>query len=217
MEITVPRRLRSIPDGPRVHYSTDCTVFDWSFVGPMPVASVTRTILDLAGAGASLDVLERVYECGQRRGETSFAALEEIVDRLARPGKQGIPHMRALLERVPRDGRVNASEAETRFFQILRDHRLPLPTRQHMVERADGSLAFADYAYEGIPVLLEVLGLAWHSSSEQLRRDAERRNALRPLGYSTIEFTWHHLTRDRDYVVRLVRALLRDNNREYRG
>ena len=214
VEVTVPRRLRRIPDVV-VHWSTDCTVYDWSKVDAIPTATITRTLVDLA-ATASVVTLERVFECGLRRGETSYVEVEKLVDRLARPGKSGIRRSRELLATVLRDGRRNGSEAETRFFQLLRDAGLPLPTRQRLVCRDDGSFAYCDYAYDGIDAVIEILGHEWHSSKRSLRADAERNNDINLLGKTLIELTWHHLTKDQAYVVNTVRRLLRDTHVEYR-
>lgn len=213
--VTVPRRLRRIPEVV-VHYSTDCLVYDWSTVDAIPTATVTRSLLDLASL-ETVTTLERFFEWGVRRGETSYLEVERMVDRLARPGKPGVRRTRQLLATVLRDGRRNGSEAETRFFQLLRDAGLPLPARQRLVCRDDGTFAYCDYAYDGIDAVIEILGYEWHSSKRSLRADAERNNDLNLLGKTLIEFTWHHLTHDRDYVVNTVRRTLRDNNREYRG
>ena len=210
--ITVPRRLRSIPNGVRVHYSTDATVYDWSMVGPLPVATPTRILIDLAGTSTSLNTLERIYECANRRGEITPDLLDEAVNRLARKGKPGIVKARALVKQIVRDGKRNGSDAETIFFQILRDANLPLPTRQRMVMREDGSHAYTDYAYDGIDAVLEVLGFDSHSRRVDLTNDAERNNDINLLKKTLLEFTWTHLTKDPNYVIRTVRRLLRDNN-----
>lgn len=215
VEVTVPRRLRRIPDVV-VHWSTDCTVYDWTIVDAIPTATMTRTLVDLA-ATASVVTLERIFECGLRRGETSYLEVEKLVDRLARRGKPGIRRSRQLLATVLRDGKRNGSEAETRFFQLLRAAGLPLPTRQRLVCRDDGAFAYCDYAYDGVDAVIEILGYEWHSSRRSLRADAERNNDINLLGKTLIELTWHHLTKDHAYVVNTVRRLLRDKNREYRG
>jgi len=212
--VTVPRRLRRIPDVV-VHYSTDCVVYDWSPVDAIPTATATRLLLDLARK-ESVTTLERVFEWGVRSGETSYLEVETLVDRIARRGRPGVQRTRQLLATVVRDGKRNGSEAETRFFQLLRGAGLPLPTRQRMVCRDDGTFAFCDYAYDGVDAVIEILGYEWHSSKRSLRADAERNNDLNLLGKTLIEFTWHHLTHDRAYVVNTVRKLLRDTRVEYR-
>lgn len=212
--VTVPRRLRRIPHVV-VRYSTDCLVYDWSVLDAIPTATTTRTLLDLA-ADEDVTTLERVFEWGVRRGETSYLEVEKLVDRLARPGKPGVRRTRGLLAMVLRDGRRNGSEAETRFFQLLRDAGLPMPTRQRMICRNDGSFAYCDYAYDGVDAVIEILGYEWHSSKRSLRADAERNNDINLLGKTLIEFTWHHLTHDRLHVANTVRRLLRDKRVEYR-
>ena len=208
VEITVPRRLRAKPAGVRIHYSTDCTVFDWSEIDGIPVATVTRIIVDLAAdKSASLGVLERIFECGQRRGETSHAMLREMVQRLARPGKRGIRRARALTAVLLDDGQVNHSDLETRFFQLLRRAGLPLPRRQRVVHRPDGRFAYADYAYDELDAHIELLGYRWHSSSDALTHDVERNNDIALQRTVVLQFTWSHVTRRPAYVLDKVRAL----------
>lgn len=215
ISITVERkRMRRIPDIKLVdvHYATDIDPSDWSMVGQLPVASIGRIVADLAGTH-SLNTLERIYECGRRRGEIDVDTLHAVLGRLARRGKPGSRRMRALASRLVADGKRNGSDAETIFFQILRDAGLPLPTRQVMVLREDGSHAYTDYAYENIDAVLEVLGYAWHSSRAHLDRDAERNNDINLADKTLLEFTWTHLKDDRDYIVRTVRRLLEAHGR----
>ena len=212
VELTIARRIRRVPDV-IVHYSSDATIFDWSMVGPLAVATPIRIIVDMAAAGASLNTLERIFECAQRRNEATRDALEEIAKRLGRRGKPGTAQMRALVDRLVADGKRNGSDAETLFFQILRDAGLPLPTRQKEVMREDGSHAYTDYAYEGIDAVLEVLGHERHSSRRSLTSDAERNNDLNLQRLTVLEFTWTHLTEDREAVVRTVTRLLRAHGR----
>ena len=216
VEITVPRRLRAIPARVKVHYSTDCLVYDSSMVDGIPTATVTRTILDMA-AGAPVEVLERIFECGIRRKETSYIALQEMLERLARPGKPGVRRTREVLALVCRDGKRNGSELETRFYQGLRRARLPLPDRQRLVLRPDGTFAYSDYGYSWMPdVVYELLGYDFHSSRDSLDSDTRRNNDLNLTGKHVYEFTWSQVVREFSYVVRVVRATLRDARPEYR-
>lgn len=210
IEVTVHRkRMRRIPAGKvaKVHYEPDIDPSDYSMVGPLPVASVGRIIADLARS-RSLNALERMFECGHRRGDIDVDGLLAVAERLARRGKPGSARLRELAARVVADGKRNGSDAETIFFQILRDANLPLPSRQVMMLRDDGSHAYTDYAYEGVDAVLEVLGYAWHSSRASLDRDAERNNDINLSDKTLLEFTWTHLKHDRDYIVRTVSRLL---------
>ncbi|HVM08123.1 MAG TPA: hypothetical protein VM345_06665 [Acidimicrobiales bacterium] len=206
IDVTTSRRVRPLK-GVTIHYSTDATGDEWVDDAGLRIATVTRILLDLAATGTSLKVLERVYECGVRRGETDLPSLAALCERVARRGKR-TSRLAQLVERVVRDGRRNGSDAETLFFQILRDAGLPLPTRQRQVLREDVSFAYSDYAYDDVDAVLEVLGYRWHSSRNSLDRDAERNNDLNLSGKTLLEFTWTHLTEDRDYIVRTVERLL---------
>ena len=215
VEVTVDRKqMRRIAATKvaKVHYAPDIDPSDYSMVGPLPVASVGRIIADLAHTH-SVNALERIFECGHRRGEIDVEGLLAIVNRFARRGRPGSTRLRTLAERVVADGKRNGSDAETLFFQILRDAKLPLPSRQVMMLRDNGSHAYTDYAYEGIDAVLEVLGYAWHSSRASLDRDAERNNDINLSAKTLLEFTWTHLKSDREYIVRTVTRLLRAHGR----
>ena len=215
IEVTIDRkRTRRIPAAKvaKIHYTSDIDPADHSMVGPLPVASVGRIIADLARS-RSVNTLERIFECGHRMGDIDVDGLLATVNRFARRGRPGSTNLRELATRVVADGKRNGSDAETLFFQILRDAKLPLPSRQVMMLRDNGSHAYTDYAYEGINAVLEVLGYAWHSSRSSLDRDAERNNDINLSAKTLLEFTWTHLKSDRDYIVRTVTRLLRSHGR----
>lgn len=207
IEITVNRKMRRIPDV-KVHYAQDIVPEDWSLVDGIPVASVTRIIADLCATRASFNTLERIFECGNRRGETSRDAILDVVPRLARKGKRGSKKLRAFAAQLLDDGKKNGSYAETLFFQILRDAGLPLPARQKEMMREDGSWAYTDYAYDDVDAVLEILGYESHSKRRDLDSDAERNNDINLEQKTLLEFTWTHLTKDQDYIGRTVRRLL---------
>lgn len=218
IEITVPRRLRSMPRGVRVHVSDDASGATFDLVDRIPTASATEIVLALAmDASIAFTTVERVFECAQRRGETSHAALRARLREIARPGKPGVVNARRVLAALVDDGAVNHSDLETRFFQVLRTAGLPLPQRQRVVCRADGRFAHADYGYPGTPGLIELLGFRWHSTSEALTSDVERANGVALADNRTVSFTWDHVTKRRDYVIETMHRFLRHIRVEDRG
>ena len=215
IEITVPRTCGAKPKGVTLHRSDDLLDEDVEVVDGIRTTTATRTLVDLA-AQISRNDLECAYECGVRRGETSLEAIEALVERVGRSGRRGVAGARALIKIAVQDGKRNGSELETRFFQILRELGLPLPTRQHQVFRPDGRFAYADYAYDDEKVVFELQGYEGHSTKKQHRRDTERNNMIALRGYTLYEFTWHHVMREPDMVKRVVLEALGVLTFEYR-
>src|SRR5687767_16027295 len=85
----------------------------------IPVTSVARTVVDLAGE-ISEGALARVcHEAGVRHGLTPNAVVEVLA---RRPRAKGVRKLRRIIEG---DVHVALSTLETRFLKILRQHRLP--------------------------------------------------------------------------------------------
>ena len=215
IEITVPRTSGAKPKGVTVHRSDDLLEEDVEVIDGIRTTTVTRTLVDLA-AQISRNDLECAYESGVRRGATSLEAIEKLVERVGRSGRRGVTRARALIKIAVRDGERNGSELETRFFQILRELGLPLPTRQRQVFRPDGRFAYADYAYDDEKVVFELQGYEGHSTKIQHRRDTERNNMIALRGYTLFEFTWHHVMREPEMVKRVVLEALGVLTFEYR-
>jgi len=217
VEITVPRDVRVRPAGTRVHVSADAATAEYHDVDGIPVAAPTEIVVDLAfTATVPFEVVERVFECAQRRGETSHEAVQKRLATVARSGKRGARRARRIIDALVDDGAVNHSELETRFFQLLRSAGLPLPARQQVILRPDGRFAYADYGYPGTSGVVELIGFRWHSSSAALTSDVERSNDVQLEDKRTVQFTWDHVTRRREYVVRTMTRFLAHIGVEYR-
>ena len=74
--------------------------------------------------------------------------------------------------------------------------------------RAGDRLVRVDFRFVGSPVVVEVLGYRWHRTKEQLRRDAERTNALLADGFLPYQFSYEHVVEAPGVVVETVRAAL---------
>jgi very-short-patch-repair endonuclease len=76
------------------------------------------------------------------------------------------------------------SDLETVYWQLLRDHGVELPVRQHPV-----GPYLLDDAYPDIKLFVELDGYAHHSSHESFVRDRHRQNAVVALGWSPLRFS----------------------------
>ncbi len=210
VEVTAPRGSgrRSRASGGVVHHPRIAPEpEDVTILGSLPVASAARTLADLASRHP-VPVLERVYESAARQGLIVPDDLDRIADRLGTRRVPGAGRLRALRSMIVRDDTVNGSDLETVWFQLVRKAGLPLPTRQRLVVRPDGRLAFADYAWPARNVIVELEGYEWHSSRLAHRADVERNNDLAIAGWTVVRFTWRQVVHDPDYVVGVLFALL---------
>lgn len=71
-----------------------------------------------------------------------------------------------------------------------------------------GWILHPDVRFRAAQVIIEVDGRQTHEQPRQFRLDREAQNAYVAAGYRVIRFTWEHLD-DADYIVRVVRAVLR--------
>ena len=74
--------------------------------------------------------------------------------------------------------------------------------------RADGRVAFLDFAYPQIRLGIELDGHAWHATARQRQRDHERQNQVVIADWTILRFTFEDVSRRPEYVTTLVRRAL---------
>jgi very-short-patch-repair endonuclease len=85
---------------------------------------------------------------------------------------------------------------------------LPRPLTQQVLSRARDRQVRVDCRFPGTPVVVELLGYRWHRTAEQMSRDAIRLSALVLEGLRPIQFTYHHVTLEPDWVLDQLRQAL---------
>jgi len=74
------------------------------------------------------------------------------------------------------------------------------------VHASSGTLiGIGDCVNVDLRIVLEVDGMAWHSSADRFQRDRSRQNALVNAGWLVLRFTWADLTERPDTVLAEVR------------
>lgn len=160
------------------------------------ITSATRTIIDLAGQGATAHELERAIDSAVRLRLTSIPTLTKRMSELGKSGREGIPVLRELL--LDSGGE---SCLERRFLRLLRDVGLPRPQTQVTFKVRSSKAIRVDFLYPEQRVVVEVSGRVGHTSDSDRRKDARRRNELQHRGFVVIEFTTADVMADPDYVV----------------
>ena len=169
--------------------------------GPLRVSSATRTVIDLAAA-VSEEALEIALDSALTKGLTSTSYLSSRLNGLGTQGRKGSGTLARLLS-MRDGGRGLESPPETKFFRLIRRHRLPLP--QPGVEVGPYRL---DFAYSHVRLGIELEGYAYHSGRSAWLDDPPRRNFFTTCGWTVLYFTWDDVTRHPDDLIATLRSHL---------
>lgn len=170
----IVHQTRSLPDG---HVTR---------IEGIPVTTVSRTLIDLAAVSTRREVSAAFNEA-DRMG---LLDLPEMVDLIALSrGRQGVEHLRTLVKgRDPRNRRTR-SELESIFLRLCRDHGLPMPLVNVDV------LGFeVDCFWPDVRFVVELDGLAFHSSGAEIEQDRRRDARLQGAGYLVLRLTYRDVT-----------------------
>jgi len=174
----------------------------WEVAG-IRVTSPVRTACDLAcrrGRRQALGVLDAfMHHCGLTRAD-----YRAMLPRFA--GRRGCTQLRELIEYA--DGRAESLRESWVRMEII-DAGLPVPQPQVWVRLATGERGRLDLAYRGRKVAVEHDGEEYHSADGDVRRDEDRRQALRKLGWYIIVVRQEDFEGDRlDAWLRELRDVL---------
>ena len=186
VELTSVQTACPRPRGAVLHRTLRWDPVDRTVKRKVPVTAVNRTLIDY-GAVVPPILVERAVEDAFRRGVTSEGALRRRLAQIGGRGCRGSGVLQKVLDLRP-EGRPARSGFEVMLLDVIREYGLPMPKRSYPV-RVDGIIvAEIDLAYPDRLGALEAMGAKWHSTARQRRRDEERREFLRSLGWTIIEF-----------------------------
>lgn len=171
----------------------------------VPVTTVARTLVDLAG---SLDHrIDAVWAIDDalRRGLCGLNQLHAQCSRYT--GSAGATAAARVAEA---DGKAE-SVLETAGRLALADHGVPLPEAQYQVVDGYGNvIARLDGAYPKRRLALEFDGRDAHERPDAVLHDRRRQNQLEVLGWHVLRFTWWDVTRDpANFAATVQRAVAR--------
>lgn len=202
VEVTMPRRIR-----PRSWISFHCRSLpadEITVERDIPIATVPRTILDLATVLPRRHVERAIEEAEVRRLDDPLS-LADLVERY--PGRRGTGVIAAILNEGRIGATVTRSELEERFLAFVRTHSLLSPELNVPIE-LDGSWIEADCVWRGERVIVELDGRLTHGTDAAFERDRSRDRALIVAGWRTVRVTWRQLIDDPDRLAADLRALL---------
>ncbi|MDQ1413616.1 MAG: hypothetical protein QOE07_2204 [Acidimicrobiaceae bacterium] len=161
------------------------------------VTNPLRTLVDLAGSAPPQVLTEAVDSALARHLVTTEALMAEI-DRLSRPGRDGVGTLRRHLWERGFVGAPEPSVLEAHTRRLVDSTRLPHPEVEVRVGE-DGEYRL-DIAWRPVFFAVEVDGYAWHFSPEHQERDVTRRNQLQQAGWTLLVYTWRQVMRQSGLV-----------------
>jgi hypothetical protein len=203
-EITVAPSVRPRLQDVVVHRA-DVPRQDRTRRGILPVTSIRRTLLDLAGQVGE-GVLAAAVDKAMIDRLTQPSALAAYLRTAACATKAGSDVLRSIVDDRIGNG-VPESELERLMVALLDEFGLPVPDRQYAVVVGGRRLRF-DLAYPDQRLALELDGRAAHLSGSHWQSDHDRHNATELGEWSTLRFTWRDVSARQVYVALTVATAL---------
>jgi len=163
----------------------------------VPVTTVARTLVDLAGTSSIDDLARACHEAGVRHGTTP-AQVEAVLAR--RPNSPGAASLRRVLRG---DVHVTLSTLERRFLRLLRQAGLPLPR----TNRAAGGRR-VDCRWPRQRLTVELDSYRYHHSRHAWEQDRRREREARARGDELRRYTYGDVFEHPRLMLRELRQLL---------
>lgn len=170
---------------------------DYAKVRAIPITTVARTLVDLAGALGPPALARACHEAGVRH-RTTPRQVGAVLDR--RPNAPGAGLLRDVIEGRTR---VTLSKLERSFLALLRRHGLPLPE----TNRPAGGRR-VDCRWPAHRVTVELDSYTFHNSRHAWERDRRREREAHARGDEFRRYTYHDVIEDPRWLLRELRALV---------
>ena len=174
MHVTVPREGKS-RRGIRLHRSAALSAADSTVQHGIPVTTPARTLADLRRCFPG-----QIYAAALREAQFLRLPIGETAE---------ADHTR--------------SELETRFFGLLRRHRLPQPEVNVRIDRF-----VVDFLWRAERPIIEVDGWESHGTRFAFEQDRSPDARLKVLGFNVVRFSWRRIATDHAAVAATIRGLL---------
>lgn len=191
VSIRYPRNFRGSVDG-IVHRSVDLDACDITEVNGIPVTTPERTICDLGLIFPQHEVA-RILRHAISQGLVLPRDLWMIRQRTSKQGRNGTGVLERILDALPDDFDRVESGLELHFLELCEQAGLPAPAVQ-LPLRVGGKNYRLDFAWARTRLFVEIDGVAFHSTAEQISNDRARQNALVQAGWTPLRFTHLDLT-----------------------
>ncbi|MGH2735192.1 MAG: endonuclease domain-containing protein [Actinomycetota bacterium] len=204
IEVLSRRRLRA--RGIRYFRTRTLRPADTTTRNGIPVTTVARTLLDLAGR-IPAQRLEIALDSALSQGLISLPAMWRFLNRTETRGRKGVRTLRMLLADRAGLSRHAQNGFETKLYGLLRTV-CPDFVKQFPVMDGEELVAQLDFALPRLKLGLEGQSMRWHSSKAARHRDARKLNRLLRLGWRVLYFYWEDVAFDPEYVIAEVKAMI---------
>jgi very-short-patch-repair endonuclease len=193
---------RTDEPGIRVHRTRTLHPDDITTVSGIPVTTVARTLVDLAGT-VPYDHLVKAIRESERRRTFDLRKVEAAMARTRnRAGRGHRALNEALAEAAAFEHHHTRSPLEDAFLPLLRDHGLPLPATNAIVEDFE-----IDAVWRAQRIAVELDGWQDHGTRRAFETDRERDALLAANGWRVVRFTHRQVMRRPDRVLHTLRRL----------
>ena len=181
-----------------VHRSRDLELHDISTVDGFPVTTPERTICDLGLIFPEHEVA-RILRHAIAEGLVNRRQLWAMRTRTSKQGRNGTGVLERVLSAIPQGAEQTESGLEVLFLELCKRSSLPPPTLQLPV-RVRGRHFRLDFAWPAERVFVEVDGIEFHSTPQQVAKDRQRQNLLVLAGWTPLRFTYADLKEPVSYT-----------------
>jgi hypothetical protein len=198
----VPRQRAIKRVGHYIHTTSFMPRLDTTVIQGIPVTTATRTIIDLASFESPAR-LTLAVDSATRDGSTSDDFLyRELVAHRTR-GRRGIGRLLSVMEGIE-STKGGHSWLEREFLILAAAAGLPRPVTQQIVGKRKQTIIRVDCRFPGTPVIVELLGYAFHRTVMQMQTDATRINRMVLDGLIPMQFTFTDVVADAATMMALV-------------
>ena len=199
IDVTIEGVARRRLDGIRRHGARSLTASDRTEVDGIPVTSVARTLLDIAGVLPER-LVQRAYEEAAHLELLEVAAVEDLLARSN--GKKGVRVLRRILEVDPAFAARLRSELERMFRDLIAGSDIPMYEPNRTLRGYE-----VDAYWPEARLVIELDGRSFHTSAFAAERDDVKTAELRLAGYEVMRLT-HSMVKQRPrWVLETIRTL----------
>lgn len=200
--VTTPDRGRKSSPGLIVHRTRHIAADESAILRGIPVTSVARTLVDLAGMLTPDRLAQAVHQAEVLRLLDTSEVLAAL-DRAA--SKRGTRALRTVLTE-PSPG-LTRNAFEQMFLEACRAGGLPMPTVNTFVDKGD-RLTEVDALWSAERVIIELDGAAAHHTRRAFHEDRRRDFDFAARGYVVVRVTWQRMTSEPQRVISDLDRLL---------
>lgn len=201
-EVTAPGSKKTKP-GIVVHRGS-LPVDEVGRMWGIPVTSVARTMLDLAGMLKEREV-ERAWNELEVREYRLRLSVPDLIRRY--PGRRGTVLLARLANAQAQPVGITRNDLEERFLALVDRFDLPRPRLNVYLAIRDRFYEI-DCLWEDRKVAIELDGGAAHRTRRAFETDRERDRILVAEGYTAARLTWHQITETPSAVAADLRLIL---------